>query len=150
MKNNTISVCRVCAMLLIILCHYSTWIGQGWMASIFNVGVQMFLFISGYLYSDRMIRKGFLWKRYKKLCIPMLLWVSILGIVTGNMLRIIQYIFNLQGIGTFYDRWYIKFIDGTGHLWFLTAIMANYILLIAYSKIRWGKRNAFYGLLQWL
>lgn len=100
----------------------------------------MFLFISGYLYSNKNINKWFLWRRYKKLCIPMILHVSILGIIMGHPMRIIQYVFDLQGIGTFYDRWYIKFIDGTGHLWFLTAIMANYILLIVYSKVRWDKR----------
>lgn len=152
MKNVSISIARVSAMFLIIFCHYSSWIGLEWLASVFNVGVQIFFLISGYLYSNKEIYNPatFLWKRWIKVCLPALILSAILSVFetiaksdAKYLVYFVQYLFNIQGIGTFYDKWYIQFVYGTAHLWFLTAIMTNYIFLIILNKYKkhWNEKK---------
>ena len=54
-KDYGISMARLLAMLGVIICHFmsSPMINMGALAFLFNVGVQIFLFISGYLYGKR-------------------------------------------------------------------------------------------------
>lgn len=59
-RNSSISIIRVLAMLLIIIGHYFR------MVDIYDyqltaVGVEIFLFISGYLYSDKIIENAKKW-----------------------------------------------------------------------------------------
>ena len=61
MKND-MSIAKVIAMFMIVGCHLSEWFGVNIVAMILNVGVEIFLFVSGYLYSDKNIGKKF----YKK------------------------------------------------------------------------------------
>ena len=73
MKNNAISVIRVLSMMMILLCHLFMWLNIDMLAMLFNVGVEVFLLISGYLYSNREIGAPieFIKKRWIKICIPL-------------------------------------------------------------------------------
>ena len=66
-RNNTISWLRMLATLFIIICHvfqYYNMEAAWW----FNVGVQMFLCISGFLYGNKRITSSvdFVWSNIKK------------------------------------------------------------------------------------
>lgn len=56
-KNNAIVLLRVMSMFMIILCHisfYYTFLpGSGFVGQFLNVGVQIFLLISGFLYGRK-------------------------------------------------------------------------------------------------
>ena len=54
MKND-MSIAKVVAMFMIVGCHLSEWFGVNIVAMILNVGVEIFLFVSGYLYANKNI-----------------------------------------------------------------------------------------------
>ena len=60
LRNSSVVVLRVLGMMLIILCHiiaYYTFVpGSDLLSQVFNVGVQVFLLISGYLYGEKQSR----------------------------------------------------------------------------------------------
>ena len=146
-RNVGISLLRVCSMLMIVLCHYSNYIGLSWLAQFLNVGVYTFLLISGWLYSRKTIANPREWilSRWKKLCIPVLVWMFIV-IVYGIVIEkefppisdILLFATNLQGLS-----WVLPFfthihsdgvLGGLGNLWFVTAIMLCYMMLPAVKK----------------
>lgn len=53
-KDITVSIIRVLSMLMIILDHLLPWKGID-NEHLLSVGVEIFLFISGYLYGDRVL-----------------------------------------------------------------------------------------------
>lgn len=53
-KDITVSIIRVLSMLMIILDHLLPWEGIS-TKQLLSVGVEIFLFISGYLYGDRVL-----------------------------------------------------------------------------------------------
>lgn len=161
-KDKSISLLRVLGMILIILCHLCSWLGINAIAQLFNVGVYLFLFISGYLYSSKSITSTFKWltQRWKKLCIPVLVWVFfVIGygiIVTGtypSLFKFLVFLFNLQGI-----PWIILnlssigsndvLFSGLGHLWFVTVIFLCYLILVIVKKSE--KRIESYKLFIWI
>ena len=134
-------------MLMIVLCHYSNYIGLSWLAQFLNVGVYTFLLISGWLYSRKTIANPREWilSRWKKLCIPVLVWMFIV-IVYGIVIEkefppisdILLFATNLQGLS-----WVLPFfphihsdgvLGGLGNLWFVTVIMLCYMILLAIKK----------------
>lgn len=150
MKNNAISLTRIIAMLMIILCHLSSWLGINVLAQFLNVGVEIFLIISGYLYSNRKIDNpfDFIIQRWKKLCIPMYVVFVILffyKILVKNNIDVIKtipvYLLNLQGVGFFIGQFQIPTLIEIGPLWFITIIMINYILLILVKRF---ERESFW------
>lgn len=138
-KDISIEVFRVMAMIFIILCHLVQELNSNIIevtASFFNVGVFMFLFISGYLYGNKEIINIPKWliRRFLRLQIP--IWIFVIPVF-------IVYAFE----GTFKWKYvWIHLLDlqsffGTGvgltHLWFVTVIMICYLLtpiLIACKK----------------
>ena len=74
-ESNAIVMVRAFAMLSIITCHLFQCYGIYQLSSIFNIGVQVFLVLSGFLYGRKTITEWNLWalKRFKKLYIPTLL-----------------------------------------------------------------------------
>lgn len=139
-KDISISIIRVCAMLAIVLAHILTYFSIN-THQILSIGVEIFLIISGYLYSNRKIenKKEFLIKRAKKLLIPFIIWSFILSISTiviygKNKLAIQSFItslFNLQGLNWIFlnTKIGINRISGIAHCWFLTVIFICYILM---------------------
>lgn len=142
-KNYTITIARVISMLMIIGCHLSSWLGINILAMILNVGVYIFLIISGILYSLKPINNvwTFVRRRYLKLCVPMYVLATFL--VIQNMCHqnievlksIPTYLFNLQGVEFVVYGFHLSYINGLEHLWFLTVIMACYLVLPIVKKM---------------
>lgn len=137
-ESKAISLLRVIAMGTIVVCHLL----QGYdnpYCYLFNIGVQVFLAISGYLYGCKTIQSWKPWfvTRLKKLyvpyllfflvCIPFYYWRAVEEI---SLSKIVLYIFDLQGL---VPHWGIK---GLGHLWFMSAIAICYLItpLLQYSR----------------
>ncbi len=146
-ESNAIVIVRVFAMLSIILCHLFQCYGIYQLSSIFNIGVQVFLVLSGYLYGRKTITEWRLWalRRSRKLYIPTLLifllaipFYMIYGAVWGghflNLKLVVIHILNLQGLGTVFN--YSTRINGLNHLWFMTAIMISYCSIPLLQIIR--------------
>lgn len=77
-ESNAISVLRVLAMSSVVACHILQGLDNPW-AWILNVGVQVFLVMSGYLYGHKQIGDWKQWfvKRFQKLYIPYVLFVIV-------------------------------------------------------------------------
>jgi peptidoglycan/LPS O-acetylase OafA/YrhL len=146
-KDNSISLLRVLAMLMVIMCHLTGFFGS-WIAQVLNVGVYVFFIISGYLYSTKSLTSPGKWffQRWEKICIPAIIWVAIVIVyelivmsTAPSVKDVIIFGLNFQGL-----PWIAAFlpgIDETGalggltHLWFITVIMVCYLELIAIKKI---------------
>lgn len=144
MKDSAISLIRVISMLFIIVCHLGAFYDSSAIAQLFNVGVPIFLFISGFLYGKKDIHSWLNWskKRWISLMIPCYIWMILLattGILThievtnGQSCWLV--LFNLQGISFLIDaaKW-AQMSGGLGHLWFLTALMQCYACLPLLQK----------------
>ena len=135
-----ISYLRVFAMILILACHIvqehnNVYINMT--AQFLNVGVSIFIIISGYLYGKKEIKEEyFRWiiKRAKRILIPMyffMVFLLIINLVIGNNIKIsnwIAYIFNLQGFQIY--------IHVAEHLWYLTIIMICYLITPILNKYK--------------
>lgn len=127
-KSNAISIVRIAAMFSIVLCH----IFQAYdnpLAWRFNVGVQIFFVLSGYLYGHKVIDNWlkWFWNRVKKLYIPCFIYclvaLSVLPFVTQQPV-------------TIYDYLTIRAVDGLSHLWFMKAIFLCYLITPVLSYLR--------------
>lgn len=132
-KDYSISCVRFIAMCFIIICHmmqrddfssniYGAHIGWAFW---FNVGVQMFLFLSGYLYGkkDDIDTIFFFKKNFSKLLVDYYVFVIIMLIIIhfSTLLNIdkatIIALITLTGTP-----------PGLGHLWFIPTILFCYLL----------------------
>lgn len=137
-QQNAIDILRVLAMLSIVSCHICQFYGNEW-AFILNIGVQIFLVISGYLYGQRTEDNWGKWfkKRFVKLYPPFIIYVmAVLPLYffyQRSYLKpyvILVYIFDLQGI--------LGGAKGLNHLWYMTTIAICYLitpLLQYFSKV---------------
>lgn len=137
-KDISIQITRIVAMFSIIICHLLQEVGNEKIATLsqfFNVGVYIFLFLSGYLYGNKNIKEPAKWlfKRFIKLMIPIYIFmIVIFGIQlyqhTFQPKYLLIYLFNLQRIfGT---------TSGAGHLWFMTVIMFCYFITPILNKLK--------------
>ncbi len=128
---------------LILLCHLTSWLHWDYLPQLFNVGVPLFLLISGYLSGGRFEKQPSFWlkKRLTKICVPMYLLAGFLvcyTVITEHHFRVSEifvYLFNLQGTRYMFPLpiWAPE-IPGTRHLWFLTAIMLCYCMTAVFYK----------------
>lgn len=141
-RDINIQIIRVLAMFFIIICHIVQETNNKYLimsAQFFNIGVYIFLIVSGYLYSKKNIEfKSFYKKRFFKIIIPMYIFMLPLFIIQIINMKFeikyfIIYLFNLQGI--------LGGIEGARHLWFLTAIVFCYLLLPILQVIKNKKNN---------
>lgn len=125
-ESRAISYLRIMAMLSIVVCHFMQALDSHW-AWVFNIGVQVFLLISGYLYGHKQVAGWWQWfrKRFIRIYLPYILFFvavvpmyAINGMIT--LKRILVYLADLQGI--------MGGVKGLGHLWFLTAIALCYAI----------------------
>lgn len=156
-KDNTVSIARVLGMFFIMLCHLATWYGIEAFAQLFNVGVQLFLFISGYMYGKKHINDYGKWLKTKflRICIPLYIFISFMFIyqyivlhIDINLKSILTYLFNLEGIGMIIifsplSLFQFEPLQGTGQLWFLTAIMFCYFGVIIIQKLELKYKDLF-------
>lgn len=144
-ESYSISVIRVLAMILILICHIvqrypNTFINET--AQIFNVGVFIFLFISGFLYGGKNISNIKQWylKRAIRILVPLYVFSIFLWLIDIIFFNIsipfkyfIVYLLNLQGV--------LGSIEGGYHLWFLTALMFCYLITPLLNKYKEKFRN---------
>ncbi len=139
-KDYSISFVRCVAMIFIVACHmmqrddFSTDIYGahiGW-AFWFNVGVQMFLFISGYLYGKKKIidTVAFFKKSFPKLLIDYYIFSFV-------MLIVIHYstLLEVDYSGVLALLTFSGTISGLEHLWFIPTILFCYLLTPIFSEI---------------
>lgn len=143
-RDSTISIIRVLAMISIIAGHVFAWENIN-TYQLLSIGVEIFLFVSGYLYAHKDIDSilAFLKERITKLLIPCWIMMCVIGIVTwcieGELESgtVLVYLLNLQGIPFVFrgiKKWPV--ISGGGQLWFLTVIFACYIIMYWAKKYR--------------
>ena len=115
-----VSLCRVIAMVLIIFCHLFGWMRIPALSQLLNVGVFVFLIISGFLYSNKEIAYSVQWliSRWLKIYVPMIIWVLIVVLMDIAIFKQIPkvketvlFFLNLQGIG-----WIVKSIPTIGNM----------------------------------
>ena len=134
-ESNAIVIIRATAMFSIILCHlFQAY--NNYLASVFNIGVQVFLVMSGYLYGKKDITSWQDWykKRFIKLYIPYFivafsvsLLILILNAETIKWYKYIALLINIQGLRlVFHDYIPPLSFSALSHLWFMTAIMFAY------------------------
>jgi len=150
-KNVGIMIIRVLAMFSIIICHIFQQDGNE-LAYWFNVGVQIFLFTSGFLFGGKEITnvKDWLLKRCRKILIPYYIYI-VLAIIYYLCVKP-EYV-DLQNIGVtfFLLQLFLSGIKGLGHLWFIPLILICYlvtpILQKLYTKIM-EKENILSGIIK--
>lgn len=156
MINRKVQMTRILAMFFIVLCHLCGYFGLNAFRQLFNVGVPIFFFMSGFLYADKEINsvKKFAINRWKKMCIPMYIFIFSFVVLEYILFKndtlwgaSVLYLLNLQGVSWLFLKSPIDLspIEGMGPLWFLTMIMFCYILLVMLKK--WENKNgdAFYN-----
>lgn len=123
-KDNAIDYIRVISMAMIVLCHYFMYYDNV-LAWWFNVGVQVFFLISGFLYSGRDIGNPveFIAKQFKKILVPYYIFmipVTVLYVLfardavsAGSIIKVFLCAGTLQGIE---------------HLWFIPYILLSYLI----------------------
>lgn len=145
-KSYPISIIRLVSLLLIISCHMLQFyhVELAWWL---NVGVQVFLCISGFLYGNRQTPKpiDFYRHRFVKILIP-----YYIVFCTAGLLQFLffpdKFSFLHFGAGLFCRAT----ITGGGHLWFVKIILLCYVLtpLLGIYRDRFivDKKSLFYYL----
>lgn len=123
-RNSSISLIRCVAMMFIVTCHFFQFYNNE-LAWWFNVGVQMFFCISGFLYGNKKIDDsiGFVLKNYKKILIPYFSFLI--------PCIILYFVFAREYISIFSALKAVLcsgVVDGIGHLWFISYILFCYII----------------------
>lgn len=81
-RNGTIDIIRITACFLIVWNHISSHMVISWSNSVSwtNIGVQVFFFMSGYLYAGNKIEKAEVWikKNYLKILQPYWLYLIVI------------------------------------------------------------------------
>lgn len=134
-ESRALTYIRVFSMLAIVICHIcQTYSRTNHWAYLFNIGVQVFLALSGYLYGHKIITnwKQFYVGRIKRVYIPFVLFLVLVLpfylIFHRDVFSWKAYLLNftnLQGVAFAMGG---GMIPGIRHLWFLTAIMFGYLI----------------------
>ena len=132
-KEVNIQLIRILSMLMIILCHVVQEYGKllSLTAQFFNVGVYIFLLLSGFLYGNKIIdnKVDFYVRRIKKILVPMYFFLILFFILNFKYFSLkwcVIYLFDIQ--------YFMGNIKGLGHLWFMSIIMLCYLSLPFLSK----------------
>jgi peptidoglycan/LPS O-acetylase OafA/YrhL len=149
-KNPAISLSRVTGMIMIVLCHiikYYTFVpGHQILGEFFNCGVQLFIFISGYLYGGKIINSFRQWfkARFLTVSLPAIL-IAVFTIIalliageTVSVQSMIAYVLDAEGLLFLNWNMFSKLFDeipSLGPLWFTTVIMLCYLLVPALQSI---------------
>ncbi len=148
-RQISLQILRIFSMLMIVLCHLCNESKIGIfvnLAQLLNVGVFIFLFMSGYLYGrkKKIDVNQFYKKRAVKIMIPFylfLLYIVLINLINEcfNVKLFLSNLFNLQYI--------FGSLPGMEHLWFLTVLMLCYFItpfLHSIKNILISKKYIFY------
>ncbi len=130
-RDLSISFVRMLAMMFIVTCHVMQYYNME-LAWWFNVGVQMFLCISGYLYGRKKIPDilAFYRKNFVKILIDyeiVLLFVMAVTVLFTDISLTIPAV-----LGALFT---VSTIDGGAHLWFIPTILMCYLLTPLYERV---------------
>lgn len=128
-ESAAVSYLRAAAFLSIVACHYlqAYHCAAAW---VMNIGVQVFLCLSGYLYGHKVVAHPVQWlrRRVRKLYVPYALMVVatlaalvLLTDIRPTLTAVVNYTLCLQGLKGGVPH------SGLEHLWFLTAILLCYL-----------------------
>lgn len=142
MRDYTVAFLRVVSMFMIIICHLGTYYNMSFIGQFFQVGVHIFLFMSGYLYAHKYIKNYFSWmkNRISRIVLPtyvFFLIIVIINICLGNHSDKLSYLLygtQLEGLSHIITSMQYTGILGASHTWFITAILGCYVLLVAIKK----------------
>lgn len=127
-KDINISFIRCIAMFMIVLCHILQYMNNE-LAWWFNVGVQIFFIISGFLYGQRQIENWYDWikKRLKKILSPYYIYIILISAVYFLFARDL---FNFKQIikNVLCVQHFIGGMIGLEHLWFISFIIICYFI----------------------
>lgn len=137
--NITIQIVRIIAMFSIVICHLCNYSNNKLinpLGQFFDVGVFIFIFVSGYLYGNKSIDNVVKWffKRIKKVWVPAFIFSVFVIFLTMAMTNVIDfkyiyiYLFNLQ--------YFLGGTNGLGHLWFISVIFICYLLVPLFNKYK--------------
>lgn len=123
-RDYSISLIRIISLLMIIICHimqHEEYVLAWW----FNVGVQIFLCISGFLYGQKNVNEitEFYKKRFSKILIPY--YVVFLTVALFQLLFKREYFNIFRFGGGIFLR---TKLAGGEHLWFVSMILFCYFL----------------------
>lgn len=151
-KDFSLSFIRFIAMIMIFSCHVSQQFGR-WSAQFLNVGVQIFLFLSGYLHAYRQNDSlDFLKYRLKRLLVeyyvflvPVIVFMIIWNRINFNVNDAIK-LMTLSG-----------WIHELGHLWFVPTILVCFLftplfwdIFDSFSSYILIKRNYVFAIINFL
>lgn len=124
MRITSISWIRLVATVMIVLCHYLQAYSNG-LAYFFNVGVQVFFLISGFLYGGKEIDFSFDWlkRRFLKIAKPYLVVVAVVAICYLVFDRV-----DFNGSEFLHALLFSGTMKGMEHLWFVPYILVCYTI----------------------
>lgn len=125
-ERDTLNLIRWISTISIVSCHLL----QGYdniYAWIFNVGVQVFFFLSGFLYGNKRITNtlSFYRKRIVKLYLPYAIWV----IIAACFLNFSSEANSINVTAILKQLVMLKNLPGLNHLWFMRVIFLCYLIL---------------------
>ncbi len=136
-KQINISIIRVLSMISIIIGHWLT------MRNVNHfqygaIGVEIFFFISGYLYSDKIIKNNLSWikNRFKRIIVPY--WIVLTFVILLRLFFSFNICFegvfisymNLQGVDRIFRDVSFPGVIGMGQTWFISVLMICYLLML--------------------
>ena len=135
-RDIRISIIRILAAIGIVICHILQEYGNQ-LANWFNVNVQVFLFMSGFLYGNKTIENKILWlrNRFIKILVP---YYVFLGIALIAYIILKRELLSFSNIFTtiFCFQLFGESITGLGHLWYIPLILLCYIITPILQIIR--------------
>ena len=128
----SLSLIRLISLIMLIICHmmqYKDFVLAWW----FNVGVQIFLCISGFLYGQKKTEDvpSFYSRRFLKILIPYYIVFLVVGITeacfVSDRFNLLRFVAGLVCRTT---------IAGGEHLWFVALILFCYVLTPVLNNYR--------------
>lgn len=141
-----VSLLRFIAMLFIVICHFFQYNGY-FLAWWFNVGVQIFLFLSGYLYGKKVKIDGiyFIRKNFYKIFLDFFCYISLIYLILLFVSADLNIPFSLY----LKQILCIDYLPGLAHLWYIPCILVCYFLTPLFHEVdRYLKSNESFYLLK--
>lgn len=138
-RTGVLTTYRALAMVFILLCHYNAESTVGIVSALsqfFNVGVEMFVLLSGFLFGQKGDQiysniKSWYLKRIRRIFVPYELFVALLFVIhliKGSFRATLDWFLLVLGLqGT------VVGVVGAEHTWFISAILLCYLLTPALS-----------------